>query len=149
MRPSVLSASLVALGLAGLGAGSLSATATRNELPGVAAACRILPLMQAMLTAEELAAYQKLASGSEDARRFLIARGFLRYAKLVKAGELDPLRLPELPSPEDWDRKFFSTDEAATVDVALGRFMVASMKLQMEKGILVYDSNGDSTRNCS
>jgi len=102
--------------------------AQNEPLPAVDEQGKSGPLTVDQLTAEERARYDALDPASDDARQFLYTRGFVRFSRLVVAGKLPPLQLPELPARADWDRQFLSADEAANlVDVALGMNLVAMM----------------------
>jgi hypothetical protein len=104
------------------------AYAQADALPPVDEQGKPGPLTVDQLTAEERALYSQLAPDSHEARQFLHTRGFLRLCKLVVAGTMPPLQLPELPAREDWNRQFLTADEAANVvDVALGMHLVAMM----------------------
>jgi hypothetical protein len=97
-------------------------------LPAIGADGMIAPLTVDQLDASEQARFAALAPGSDAARTFLYTRGFLRYCRLVVAGTLQPLQLPDLPAHENWDRQWLSPDEIKNVlDVALGRQMIAML----------------------
>lgn len=97
-------------------------------LPPVDAERRMSPLTPDQLDANERIVFEALAQGGADARRFLHTRGYLRHARLVVAGQVAPIDLPDLPAEEDWDRRFLSQEEADNViDVALGMHMAAML----------------------
>lgn len=83
-----------------------------DRLPDIGPDRMIQPLRVDQLDPEELATFTTLAPGSGDSRRFLYTRGYLRFCRLVVAGELSPLDLPELPDRRNYDRNFLSVDEA-------------------------------------
>jgi hypothetical protein len=104
------------------------AAAQASVLPAVGADGMIAPLTADQLDAQERATFDALPAGGDDARQFLYTRGFLRYSRLVAAGALPPLQLPQLPERADWDRQFLSQDEASNVvDVALAMKMTARL----------------------
>lgn len=99
--------------------------------PGLAADGTVLPLGPGQLDANELKTFATLPRASDDARKFLYTRGYLRYCKLVLAGSLAPLQLPPLPARKNWGRKFLSEDEATNVvDIAIGRKLAAKLPPQ-------------------
>jgi hypothetical protein len=98
-----------------------------QALPAISADGTMAPLTLDQLDADEQARFAALAPGSDAARQFLYTRGYLRYCRLVVAGTMPALQLPELPAVENWDRQFFSQDEINVLDAALGRKIVAMM----------------------
>lgn len=106
----------------------VAARAATDTLPAVGEDGLSAPLTEEQLDAGEREAFAGLAPGSDDARRFLFTRGYLRFCRLVVDGSLRPLQLPDLPAEENWDRRFLSEEEGKNiVDVALGMHMVARM----------------------
>ena len=89
-----------------------SAAPAVEALPPIDSAGVSGPLTVDQLTPAERLRFAQLAPGSADARRFLFTRGFPRYCRQVLAGALAARDLPELPSRDDWDRRFLSDDEA-------------------------------------
>lgn len=105
---------------------ALAATA---ELPAVDADENMAPLTPQQLSEAERKKFDQLPANSPEATKFLYTRGFLRYAKLVADRKIEPLRLPKLPARENWNRAYFSPDEAKNIiDVALAMQMIAMMK---------------------
>ena len=99
-----------------------------SELPAVAD-CKMAPLTPQQLTGDEKVIFEKLPAGSAEARKFLYTRGYLRYARRVVDGSMQPLDLPCLPARDNWNRGYLTAEEARDIlDVALGRKMVAGMK---------------------
>jgi hypothetical protein len=124
----------VALGqtlVAMLSQGSSERPAARpatETLPAVGEDGLSSPLTIEQLDASERETFASFAPESDDARRFLYTRGYLRFCRLVAAGALRPLQLPDLPAEENWDRRFLSEEEGRNVvDVALGMMMVARL----------------------
>jgi hypothetical protein len=104
------------------------AVAQSNVLPSIGADGLTLPLAVDQLDASERTTYANIPSNSDDARRFLYTRGYLRYCRLVVAEKLPPLQLPPLPARVNWNRGFLSQDEAKNVlDVALAMKLTARM----------------------
>ena len=102
-----------------------------SELPPVVD-CKTGPLTPQQLTSDERTQFDKLSAGSAEATKFLFTRGYLRYAKLVVAGSIQPADLPCLPARENWSRGYLTPDEAKNIlDVALGRKLVASMRTDL------------------
>lgn len=100
-----------------------------DRLPDIGPDRMIGPLRIDQLDPDERATFATLVPGSDDARKFLYTRGYLRFCRLVVDGNLRPLDLPDLPERENWDRRFFSEYEAKeVVDVALGRHLVAMLQ---------------------
>ncbi|HYC73214.1 hypothetical protein [Brevundimonas sp.] len=100
-----------------------------DRLPDIRADGMIEPLRVDQLDPDERATYATLAPDSADARKFLYSRGYLRFCRLVVAGDLPALDLPDLPERENWDRRFFSEYEATElVDVALGQHLIALLQ---------------------
>lgn len=100
-----------------------------SVLPAIDADGRTLPLTVDQLDPEERARFVQLEPASDDARRFLYTRGYLRYCHEVVAGRLAPLGLPPLPLRQNWNRRFLSDEEATNIlDVALGMKYVARMQ---------------------
>lgn len=108
--------------------GATQASAQADALPTVDAAGVIAPLSIDQLDPAERARFESLAAGSDDARRFLYTRGYLRYSRLVVDGLLAPLELPRLPPVEDWDNRFFSEEERVINDAALAMKLIARMQ---------------------
>ena len=106
-------------------AGPVAATL---ELPAVDADGYTRPLTAGQLTPEERATFAQLPADSDDARKFLYTRGFLRFCQLVMDQKLAPIDLPQLPVRANWNRKYLTEHEAAdVVDVALGMRFEALM----------------------
>jgi len=104
------------------------AVAQAPALPAVDANGDIAPLTVDQLDPQERVQFAALAPGSDDARKFLYTRGFLRYSRLVVDRKLPAKDLPALPALENWDRKFLSAEEARNIlDVALGLSLMAMM----------------------
>ena len=104
------------------------AVAQSDALPPVTADGRMSPLTVDQLDANERATFAGLAPNSDDARKFLYTRGYLRYCRLVVAEKLPPLQLPLLPERTNWHRGFLNEHEAKSIlDVALGMKMLARM----------------------
>lgn len=100
-----------------------------DRLPDIGADNMIQPLRVDQLDPDERATFATLPPDSDDARKFLYSRGYLRFCHLVIAGDLPPLDLPDLPERENWDRRFFSEDESRDVlDVALGQKIIAMLQ---------------------
>lgn len=100
-----------------------------DRLPDINADNMIQPLRVDQLDAGERATYSTLAPGSDDARKFLYSRGYLRFCQLVVTGDLPALDLPRLPERENWDRRFLSEYEGRDVlDLALGLNLVALLQ---------------------
>jgi hypothetical protein len=99
-----------------------------NNLPALEADGTTQPLRADQLTADEKTNFAKLEPGSTKATQFLYVRGYLRYCRLVIAGTIQPLQLPNLPARENWSREHLSKTEATEVlDTALGMSLVARM----------------------
>lgn len=130
MRRFVLLAATVAFLFGSLAPGlAAGMVVSPQTLPAVDADGRTLPLTIDQLDPDERARFAQLAPGSEDARRFLHTRAFLRYCREVIEGRLAPLNLPSLPIRDNYDRQFLSEDEATNIlDVALGRKLTARMQ---------------------
>lgn len=130
MRRFVLLAATVAFLFGSLAPGlAAGMVVSPQTLPAVDADGRTLPLTIDQLDPDERARFAQLAPGSEDARRFLYTRAFLRYCRLVVDGQLAPLDLPRLPIRDNWDRQWLSEDEVTNVlDVALGMSLFAKMQ---------------------
>ncbi len=108
---------------------ALARVSQSQTLPAVDADGRTLPLTVDQLDPEERAHFVQLEPASDDARRFLYTRGYLRYCHEVVAGRLPPLGLPTLPLRLNWNRRFLSDEEATNIlDVALGMKYVARMQ---------------------
>lgn len=101
-----------------------TALAQSDVLPAVDANGVMAPLTVDQLDAQERTTYATLSE--DDAQRYLHTRGYLRYARLVVAGELPPLELPRLPPRANWGRHLLSESERTNIlDVALGMKYVA------------------------
>ena len=128
MRRFVLLAAAAALLFGSTGPVSADPGGQTPALPAVDSERRMSPLTPDQLDANERIVFEALAPGAADARRFLYTRGYLRHARLVVAGRVAPIDLPDLPAEEDWDRRFLSQEEADNViDVALGMHMAAML----------------------
>lgn len=97
-----------------------------GRLPDINPDRTIQPLRVDQLDPDERTTFATLAPGSAEASKFLYSRGYLRFCRLVVAGDLNPLDLPDLPERENWERGYFSESEAREVlDVALGMQIMA------------------------